>query len=153
MRSPIKGLFDRLRPRQYGRRAPLVLINGLAEQAESWYRNRKFWGRYFEVLAPNILAYEGDALPARIATKQPVTVDYLVGQFHTYLTQFVQTLDPEARPCRRSGLHAAALERGLFARPSSQGRTLPPMAQRPAGAVRCRERQTGSGLPSTEQSK
>ncbi|AWM39746.1 Lipase 3 precursor [Gemmata obscuriglobus] len=91
MRSPLKGLFDRLRPRQYGRREPLVLINGLAEQAESWYRNRKFWSRYFEVLTPNILAYEGDALHARINAKQPVTVEYLVEQLHTYLTQFVQT--------------------------------------------------------------
>lgn len=91
MRSPIKGLLERLRPRQYGRREPLVLINGLAEQAESWYRNRKFWARYFEVLTPNILAYEGDALHTRINAKQPITVEYLVEQLHTYLTQFVQT--------------------------------------------------------------
>ncbi|MBY0459494.1 MAG: alpha/beta hydrolase [Gemmataceae bacterium] len=91
MRSPLKGLFDRLRPRQYSRRPPLVLINGLAEQAESWYRNRKFWSRYFDVLTPNILAYEGDALHRRIAAKQPITVEYLVEQFHTYLDQFVQT--------------------------------------------------------------
>lgn len=91
MRSPIKGLLERLRPRQYARRQPLVLINGLAEQAESWYRNRKFWARYFEVHAPNILAYEGAALHRRIAAKEPITVEYLVQQLHTYLDQFVQT--------------------------------------------------------------
>src|SRR5262245_27142369 len=91
MRSPIKGLLERLRPRHYGRRQPLVLINGLAEQAESWYRNRKFWSRYFDVYAPNIIAYEGEALHRRIAAKEPITVDYLVGQLHTYLDQFVQT--------------------------------------------------------------
>ncbi len=91
MRSPIKGLIERFRPRQYGRREPLVLINGLAEQAESWYRNRKFWSRYFEVLSPNILAYEGDALHRLIANKEPITVEYLVTQLHTYLDQFVQT--------------------------------------------------------------
>jgi pimeloyl-ACP methyl ester carboxylesterase len=91
MRSPIKGLMERLRPPHYGRRQPLVLINGLSEQAESWYRNKRFWSRYFDVLTPNILAYEGDALHARIAAKEPITVDYLVTQLHTYLTQFVQT--------------------------------------------------------------
>jgi pimeloyl-ACP methyl ester carboxylesterase len=91
MRSPIKGLLERLRPRHYARRQPLILINGLAEQAESWYRNRKFWGRYFEVYSPNILAYEGEALHRRIAAKEPITVEYLVDQLYTYLDQFVQT--------------------------------------------------------------
>ncbi|QJW93456.1 alpha/beta fold hydrolase [Frigoriglobus tundricola] len=91
MRSPIKGLLERLRPRHYARRQPLVLINGLAEQAESWYRNRKFWARHFEVYSPNILAYEGEALHRRIAAKEPITVEYLVAQLYTYLDQFVQT--------------------------------------------------------------
>jgi pimeloyl-ACP methyl ester carboxylesterase len=91
MPSPFKGLLERIRPRHYGRRHPLVLINGLAEQAESWYRNQKFWARYYDVHTPNILAYEGDALHRRIAAKEPIDVDYLVGQLHTYLDQFVQT--------------------------------------------------------------
>ena len=71
MPSPFSGLFERLRPKQYGRKQPLLLINGLAEQQESWYRNRKFWGRYFDVFAPNILAYEGEALHRKIAAKEP----------------------------------------------------------------------------------
>ena len=91
MRSPIKGLLERLRPLHYSRRQPLVLINGLAEQAESWYRNRKFWARYFDVYSPNILAYEGVALHRKIAAKEPITVEYLVQQLYTYLDQFVQT--------------------------------------------------------------
>ena len=91
MSSPLNGFLDRIRPRQYGRQQPLILINGLAEQAETWYRNRRFWNRYFEVHAPNILAYEGEALQKRIAEKLPLTVDYLVEQLHTYLNQFVQT--------------------------------------------------------------
>ncbi len=91
MPSPLNGLLDRIRPKQYGRQHPLVLINGLAEQAETWYRNRRFWNRYFDVHAPNILAYEGEALHRRIAAKEALTVDYLVEQFHTYLFQFVQT--------------------------------------------------------------
>jgi pimeloyl-ACP methyl ester carboxylesterase len=91
MRSPIKGLLERLRPRHYVRRQPLILINGLSEQAESWYRNRRFWSRYFDVYAPNIITYDGEALHRRISEKQPITVDYLVEQLHTYLDQFVQT--------------------------------------------------------------
>ena len=93
MPSPIKGILDRfrLRPKQYGRRPPLILLNGLAEQPESWYRNRRFWSRFFDVHAPGILVYEGDTLHDRIARKEPITVDYLVGELHTYLTRFVQT--------------------------------------------------------------
>lgn len=91
MPSPLRGLFERIRPKQYGRKQPLILINGLAEQAESWYRNRKFWSRFFEVHTPNILAYEGEAIHRRISAREPITVEYLVGQLHTYLTQFVQT--------------------------------------------------------------
>lgn len=90
MTSPLNGLFERIRPPLYARRQPLVLLNGLAEQSESWYRNRRFWGRYFEVLTPNILVYEGEALHRRIAAREPITVDYLVTQLHTYLDQFVQ---------------------------------------------------------------
>lgn len=89
--APWNGLFERLRPKAYGRRQPLILINGLAEQAESWFRNRRFWSRYFDVHMPNILVYDGDGFHRRIAAKQPITVDYLVGQFHMYLDQFVQT--------------------------------------------------------------
>jgi pimeloyl-ACP methyl ester carboxylesterase len=91
MRSPLRGLFERLRPKQYGRRQPLVLINGLAEQAESWYRNRRYWSRYFDVYAPNILAYEGEALHRKISAREPISVEYLVQQLHTYLDQYVQT--------------------------------------------------------------
>jgi pimeloyl-ACP methyl ester carboxylesterase len=91
MQTPLNGFLDRFRPRHYGRKFPLVLINGLAEQAETWYRNRKFWGRFFEVHSPNILAYEGPALHRRIAARQAISVDYLVQQLHTYLDQFVQT--------------------------------------------------------------
>lgn len=85
------GIFDRLRPKSYGRRQPLILINGLAEQAESWFKNRRFWSRYFEVYTPNILVYDGEILHKRIAEKQPITVDFLVEQLHLYVTNFVQT--------------------------------------------------------------
>ena len=88
--APWNDIFDRIRPKAYGRRQPLVLINGLAEQPESWFRNRRYWNRYFDVHVPNILVYDGAALHRRIDAKQPITVDWLVGQFHLYLDQFVQ---------------------------------------------------------------
>ena len=74
----------------YARRAPLVLINGLAEQAESWYSNLDAWRRHFDVHQPNLLAYEGAALHRRIDAREPIDVDYLVGRLHEYLDGFVQ---------------------------------------------------------------
>jgi pimeloyl-ACP methyl ester carboxylesterase len=82
---------SRLSGSAYGRRPTLVLVNGLAEQAESWYCNAGAWRRYFEVVAPNLLAYEGDTLHARITAGLPVDVDYLVGRLHAYLEEYVQT--------------------------------------------------------------
>ncbi|MFO0938766.1 MAG: alpha/beta hydrolase [Gemmataceae bacterium] len=84
-------LPERIRPKAYGRRQPLILLNGLAEQAESWFKNRRYWSRFFEVYAPNILAYDGAALHDRIETGEPISVDYLVEQLHLYLKQFVQS--------------------------------------------------------------
>jgi pimeloyl-ACP methyl ester carboxylesterase len=69
----------------------MVLINGLSEQAESWFRNLPYWRRYFDVYTPNVLAYEGPGLHERIDAGLPISVDYLVEQLHLYLTHFVQT--------------------------------------------------------------
>lgn len=82
--------LERFRRPDYGRPPRLILLNGLAEQAESWYRNHRYWRRYFDVHAPNILAYEGDALHRRIDAGLPISVDYLVNQLHHYLDEFVQ---------------------------------------------------------------
>lgn len=84
-------LFESFRPKAYARRRPLILINGLAEQAESWFRNRKFWTRFFDVHMPNVLVYDGTLLHEKINNKEPITVDYLVDQFHQYITRYVQT--------------------------------------------------------------
>ncbi len=91
MAGKFAALLDRLRPNAYRRRQPLVLINGLAEQSETWFRNTRFWRRYFDLYAPNLLAYEGAALHRRIDEGQPISVEYLVEQLHVYLDQFVQT--------------------------------------------------------------
>ncbi|HTU20699.1 MAG TPA: alpha/beta fold hydrolase [Gemmataceae bacterium] len=75
----------------YARRQPLVLLNGLAEQAESWFRNLAFWRRHFDVYMPNLLVYDGAALHQRIDEGLPINVNYLVEQLHHYLESFVQT--------------------------------------------------------------
>jgi len=88
---PWNGILDRIRPKAYARRQPLILINGLAEQHESWFLNRRFWSRYFDVYTPNIIVYEGAAIHAKIEKKEPISVEYLVEQLHTFVMQFVQT--------------------------------------------------------------
>ncbi|MCI0738303.1 MAG: alpha/beta hydrolase [Gemmataceae bacterium] len=82
-------LFAKQKPR-YRRRAALVLINGLAEQAESWYCNVDEWRKHFEVHTPNLLIYDGDALHRRIDAGAPIDIDYLVEQLRLYVDSFVQ---------------------------------------------------------------
>ncbi len=86
------ALHSWFRPRKhhYERRPRLVLINGLAEQAESWYCNLDAWRRHFDVYQPALLAYEGAALHRRIDAGLPISIDYLVERLHEYLDGFVQ---------------------------------------------------------------
>lgn len=83
-------LFSKIKPR-YQRKAPLVLINGLAEQAESWYCNLDTWRQHFDVHTPNLLVYDGAALQRRIDAGQPIDIDYLVEQLRLYIDSFVQS--------------------------------------------------------------
>ena len=91
MTAHLRTWLERLAPPAYGRRRPLVLLNGLAEQAESWFRNHWFWRQYFDVHMPNLLAYDGAALHRRIDAGLPVDVEYLVEQLRQYLDSFVQS--------------------------------------------------------------
>jgi pimeloyl-ACP methyl ester carboxylesterase len=84
------ALTLRRRVAQYRRRAPLVLINGLAEQTESWFANVDHWRRHFDVHTPNILAYDADAIHRRIEAGLPINIDHLVEQLRVYVDQFVQ---------------------------------------------------------------
>jgi pimeloyl-ACP methyl ester carboxylesterase len=86
-----KAWLDSWKSHGYARRQPLVLINGLAEQAESWFRNAWYWRRTFDVHMPNILAYRGTTLHRRLDEGGSITVDYLVEQLHLYLEYFVQS--------------------------------------------------------------
>jgi len=75
----------------YARRRPLILINGLAEQAETWFSNVPAWRRDFDVHTPNLIAYDGAALHRRIREGMPISVPYLVEQLRVYLNEYVQT--------------------------------------------------------------
>jgi abhydrolase domain-containing protein 6 len=86
----VRKLFDLHLPGGYRRPAPLILVNGLAEQAESWFANRSFWSRHFDVKVPEILVYDGDALHRWIDSGGDVTVDYLTDRLVNYLDEYVQ---------------------------------------------------------------
>jgi pimeloyl-ACP methyl ester carboxylesterase len=85
-----RNWLGRFKLHKYARRQSLVLINGLSEQPESWFRNHWFWRRYFDVQMPNLLVYDGPGLHQRIDAGLPITVDHLVEQLHLYLRSFVQ---------------------------------------------------------------
>src|ERR1700730_5505547 len=82
--------LERFKLHPYARRQPMVLINGLSEQPESWFRNHSFWRRYFDVHMPNLLVYDGPALHKPSGGGEPISVDWLVEQLHVYLQSFVQ---------------------------------------------------------------
>lgn len=78
------------RPDAYRRARPLILINGLAEQGESWYLNRNEWQRHFDVHTPGVLVYDGPVMQQRLADDLPVTIDFLTNRLAEYLDRFVQ---------------------------------------------------------------
>jgi pimeloyl-ACP methyl ester carboxylesterase len=91
MRAVLTALVRRWRKSTYHRRPPLVLMNGLAEQPETWFRNVSAWQPFFDVHQPKILTFEGDYLHRRISDDLPIDVPWLVEQLHHYLEAFVQT--------------------------------------------------------------
>lgn len=90
MNSNVRKLFDLNHLRAYKRSAPLILVNGLAEQSESWFANRVHWSRHFDVKVPELLVYDGDSLHRRIDEGGEVTVDYLTDRLAAYLDEYVQ---------------------------------------------------------------
>ena len=90
MNASVRKLFDLNLLHSYKRPSPLILVNGLAEQSESWFANRVHWSRHFDVKVPEILVYDGDSLHQRIDDGGEITVDYLTDRLATYLDEFVQ---------------------------------------------------------------
>ena len=90
MHAQVRRLFDLNRFRAYKRRPPLVLVNGLAEQSESWFANRTAFSRHFDVKVPELLVYDGASLHQRIDAGGEITVDYLTGRLAHSLDEYVQ---------------------------------------------------------------
>jgi pimeloyl-ACP methyl ester carboxylesterase len=90
MNPRVRNLFDLKRLNAYKRPSPLILVNGLAEQSESWFANRRHLARHFDVKVPEILVYDGDSLHRHIDGGGEVTVDYLADRLAIYLDEFVQ---------------------------------------------------------------
>jgi pimeloyl-ACP methyl ester carboxylesterase len=90
MKPDVRNLFDLHLKRAYQGRAPLILVNGLAEQAESWFANKVAWSRHFDLKIPEFLVYDGEALHRHIDSGGEVTVDYLADRLASYLDEFVQ---------------------------------------------------------------
>jgi pimeloyl-ACP methyl ester carboxylesterase len=78
-------------PDAYGHAHPLILINGLAEQSESWYPNRNVWQQHYDVHLPGLLVYGGPVIQERIAQRKPINVDFLTDRLAEYLDRFVQS--------------------------------------------------------------
>ena len=74
----------------YKRRMPLILVNGLAEQPESWFANRIHLTRHFDVKVPELLVYDGQSLHRHIDAGGEVTIAYLADRLARYLDEFVQ---------------------------------------------------------------
>ncbi len=90
MNPKVRNFFDIHRLIGYRRHNPLVLVNGLAEQSESWFANRRSLTRHFDVKIPEILVYDGESLHRQINSGGEITVDYLVDRLALYLNEFVQ---------------------------------------------------------------
>ena len=90
MNPSVRNLFDIKRLHSYRRPVPLILVNGLAEQSESWFANRRPLARHFDVKVPEILVYDGESLHRHIDAGGEITVDYLADRLLTYLDEFVQ---------------------------------------------------------------
>jgi pimeloyl-ACP methyl ester carboxylesterase len=75
----------------YRRSQPLILVNGLAEQGESWYLNRNVWQQHYDVHAPGILVYGGPVMQKRLETGEPITIKFLTDRLEEYLDRFVQS--------------------------------------------------------------
>ena len=90
MNPNVRKFFEIHLARSYKRPAPLILVNGLAEQSESWFANRVPWSRHFDVKVPEILVYNGGALHRHLNTGGKITIDYLTDRLAVFLDEFVQ---------------------------------------------------------------
>jgi pimeloyl-ACP methyl ester carboxylesterase len=75
----------------YRRRQSLILVNGLAEQGESWYLNRNVWQQRYDVHSPGVLVYDGPVMQERLAEGEPINISFLTDRLEEYLDRFAQS--------------------------------------------------------------
>ena len=75
----------------YRRAQPLILVNGLAEQGESWYLNRNVWQKHYDVHSPGVLVYDGPVMQERLAGGEPINLNFLTDRLEEYLDRFAQS--------------------------------------------------------------
>jgi pimeloyl-ACP methyl ester carboxylesterase len=91
MLQSVRSLLGLEGAERYRRSTPLILVNGLAEQGESWFRSRDAWARSFDVHAPGFLVYDGPVLQEWMRRGNKISVDYLTDRLASFLDNFVQT--------------------------------------------------------------
>ena len=134
MTTDVRKWFDLPRIlNNYRRRMPLILLNGLAEQPESWFANRTHLTRHFDVKVPEILVYDGEALHRHIDAGGDVTIDYLADRLACYLDEFVQ------RPAVSPGRLEPGLPGHPVVRRATSGAGREAGADLPVGIPRRRE--------------
>ncbi|MCI0357462.1 MAG: alpha/beta hydrolase [Planctomycetaceae bacterium] len=91
MLQSVRSLLGLEGAEAYRRSTPLILVNGLAEQGESWFRSREAWARSFDVHMPALLVYDGPVLQEWMRRGNAISVDFLTDRLASYLDNFVQT--------------------------------------------------------------
>jgi pimeloyl-ACP methyl ester carboxylesterase len=91
MLQQILKLLGIASPDTYRRAQTLILVNGLAEQGESWYLNRNVWQKHYDVHSPGVLVYDGPIMQDRLAGREPINISFLTDRLEEYLDRFVQS--------------------------------------------------------------
>ncbi len=87
----ILNFFGMTGPDGYRRAQPLILVNGLAEQGESWYPNRNAWQKHYDVHTPGVMVFGGPVMQERLAERKPINIEFLTNRLAEYLDRFVQS--------------------------------------------------------------
>jgi len=91
MLQQILNWFGAPSPDAYRRAQSLILVNGLAEQGESWYLNRNVWQKHYDVHSPGVIVYDGPVMQERLVGREPINIDFLTDRLDEYLERFVQS--------------------------------------------------------------
>ncbi len=84
----LKQILKQLIQVNFKKKDPLVLVNGLAEQYESWFFNVPFLTEHFTVHCPNLFLYQTEAFFSEF---KKISVEWVEKRLETYLDSFAMT--------------------------------------------------------------